>query len=100
MVIYLNGGSGLLFNVNIELEEYINLRKFIFYNESPYMYKLVAVISNLGGNNMGGHFIAFCKNSNDSQWYKFNDAFIDKVSFDEVKSKGVPLVLFYSFMKA
>ena len=100
MVINLNRGRGLQFNVNIELEEYINLRKFIFDYESPYMYELVAVISHLGSNDMGGHFIAFCKNSNDYHWYKFNDTFIDKVSFDEVKSKGVPYVLFYSFMKA
>ena len=100
LIINLNRGKGLQFNVNIDLEEYINLRKYIFYNESPYMYELVAVICHFGTSSMEGHFIAYCKNSNDYLWYKFNDAFINKISFDEVKKKGIPYVLFYSFVKA
>ena len=100
LIINLNRGRGLQFNVNIDLDEYINLRKYIFYNESPYMYELVAVICHFGSSNMGGHFIAYCKNSNDCLWYKFNDEFVTKISFDEVKKKGVPYVLFYSYVKA
>ena len=59
----------------------------------------IGVISHLGTSDMGGHFIAFCKNSCDCQWYKYNDAQVDKSSFSEITSIGLPYVLFYSFIK-
>ena len=45
---------------------------------------------------MGGHFIAYCKNSNNCQWYKYNDAIVTKISFTEIT--GLPYVLFYSYI--
>ena len=48
---------------------------------------------------MRGHFIAFCKNSENAKWYKFNDAIVTESSIQEVKSFGVPYVLFYDNIK-
>jgi len=96
LIINLNRGRGLQFNVNVQLEEYIDLKNYIFYSESPQKYELVAIICYYGSNYSGGHFIAYCKNSNDCQWYKFNDIMVTPISFNKIM--GLPYVLFYSYI--
>ena len=101
LIINLNRGRGLQYKVNIQFEQFLNLRNYIFYSESPYMYELVGVICHFGSNDMGGHFIAYCKNYNDGQWYKFNDALVTQINFDTIyKDNGIPYVLFYSYIVA
>ena len=99
LIINLNRGKGLEFNVNIVYEEYLNLRKYIHFENSPYYYELIAVICHLGSNDEGGHFIAYCKNSENCEWYKYNDQFVTKCYFDEVKNAKLPYVLFYSYVQ-
>ncbi len=99
LIINLNRGRGLEYNVNITLEEYLDLRDFIFATESPYYYELIGVICHLGSNDEGGHFIAYCKNSNNCEWYKFNDQLVNKCTFDEVTKIGLPYVLFYNYIQ-
>ena len=48
---------------------------------------------------MGGHFIAFCKNSNNCEWYKYDDQNVTKSSFNEVRQSGLSYVLFYSYIQ-
>ena len=98
LIINLNRGKGIEFNVNIIFEEYLNLRKYIYAEKSPYYYELIGVICHFGSNDIGGHFIAYCKNSNNCEWYKFNDEFVSKTSFREVKGNGLSYVLFYSYV--
>ena len=98
LIINLNRGRGLQFNVNIEFGEYLNIRQYVFFNDSPYYYELVGIICHIGSNDMGGHFIAYCKNSNNCQWYKFNDAFVNQINFAQIKQVGLPYVLFYSYV--
>ena len=98
LIINLNRGRGLQFKVNIQFGEMLNLRNYIFCSGSPYMYELVGIICHFGSNDMGGHFIAYCKN-NFGQWHKFNDSFVTPISFDTImKDNGVPYVLFYSYI--
>ena len=99
LIINLNRGRGLEYDVNIKLEEYIDLREYIFAAESPYYYELIGVICHFGSNDEGGHFIAYCKNSNNCEWYKFNDQHVTKCTFDEVTKTGLPYVLFYNYVK-
>ena len=99
LVINLNRGRGLEYSVNIVFDEYLNLREFIFSPQSPYYYELTGVICHLGSNDEGGHFIAYCKNSNNCEWYKFNDSFISKCYFYEVQSANLPYVLFYNYVQ-
>ena len=96
LIINLNRGRGIEFEVKITSDEYIDLRNFIYNPNSPYYYELKGVISHFGSNDEGGHFIAFCKNCNDGNWYKFNDEIIEKCSFKDALTKGMPYVLFYS----
>ena len=99
LIINLNRGHGMEFNVNIVFEEYLNIRKYVYMNESPYYYELTGVICHFGDNDDSGHFIAYCKNCDDCNWYKFNDGIITKCSFSEVCQKGMHYVLFYSYIQ-
>ena len=99
LIINLNRGSGLQFDVNIEFKEYLDLRNYIFSNKSPFYYEIIGVICHLGSNDMGGHFIAFCKNSNNCNWYKYNDGKVTLSSFQEASTTGIPYVLFYSYIQ-
>ena len=99
LIINLNRGKGIEFNINIIFEEFLNIKKHIIFRDSPYYYELIGVISHFGSNDMGGHFIAFCKNSNNCEWYKYNDQNVTKSSFNEITQSGLPYVLFYSYIK-
>jgi len=99
LIINLNRGKGLEFDVNIIFEEYLNLRKFIYLKDSPYYYELTGIISHFGSNDEGGHFIAYCKNSENCEWYKYNDQIVSKCNFNEVKENGLHYTLFYNFIQ-
>ena len=99
LIISLNRGRGLEYNVNIIFDEYLNIREFIFSPESPYYYELTGVICHFGSNDEGGHFIAYCKNSNNCEWYKFNDSYVSKCYFYEVQNANLPYVLFYNYVQ-
>jgi len=100
LIINLNRGKGLEFNINIIFEEYLNLRNYVYSPVSPYYYELTGVITHFGENDSGGHFIAYCKNCNNCEWYKYNDQFVTKCTFNEVINNGLPYVLFYSYIQA
>jgi len=99
LIINLNRGRGLEYNINIVFDEYLNIREYIFANNSPYYYELTGVICHFGSNDEGGHFIAYCKNSNNCEWYKFNDQFVNKCYFYEVQNANLPYVLFYNYIQ-
>ena len=99
LIINLNRGRGLEYNISVNLEEYLDLKNFVLSSDSPNYYELKGVISHFGSNDDGGHFIAYCKNCNDAKWYKFNDQFVDECPFDDVINKGMPYVLFYSYIE-
>ena len=98
IIINLNHGKGIQFKVNIVFEEYLNIIKYI-YSKDIFYYELTGVICHFDSNDMGGHFIAFCKNSNNCEWYKYNDQNVTKSSFNEVKQSGLSYVLFYSYIQ-
>ena len=98
LIINLNRGKGLIYDIKISFEEYLEIKNYIYFNESPHFYELIGVVTHLGTSDMGGHFISFCKNSENQKWYKFNDAIVTESSFQEVISFGVPYVLFYRYM--
>ena len=98
LIINLNRGRGLQFDVKIDFQEYVDLSNYVYAQDSPNFYELVGVICHIGSNDMGGHFIAYCKNSSQYKWYKYNDSIVSESSFNEVKQASLPYVLFYSFM--
>ena len=98
LVINLNRGKGLQYNVKLNFEEYLDINNFVYYPESPKLYKLIGIVTNFGPSSMSGHFIAFCQSFVDQKWYKYNDAIVSNSSFEEARSTGVPYILFYSYI--
>ena len=80
-------------NVKIVYEEYLNLKKFIYFKNSPFYYELIGVICT---NNNKNNFVAYCKNDK-CEWYKYNDDKVSKSSFLEID--GIPYVLFFSYIQ-
>ena len=95
LIIILNRGKGLEFNVNLDITDYINIKKYVENDNSPYLYELIGSIIHYGNSGQDGHFAAICKNKNDGQWYKYNDSLVNKTDFNEIKTVGIPYVLFY-----
>ena len=98
LIINLNRGKGIQFNIDIIFEEYLDLKNYV-YNQEIFYYELIGMICHYGESSMAGHFIAFCKNSEDGKWYKFNDGFVTESSFEEVCKSGMPYELYYSYIK-
>ena len=99
LVINLNRGKGLQFDVKLNFGEYLDIKNFIYYNDSPTYYKLIGIVTHFGPSSMGGHFIAFCKSFVDQKWYKYNDAIVNNSSFQEASTTGIPYILFYSYIE-
>ena len=84
-------------NVNFIFEEYLNLKKFLFYDSSPYYYELIGVIGCANSNE--GSFIAYCKNNNNCKLYKYNDEIVNEFSFDEINKESLVYTLFFSYIE-
>ena len=97
LIILLNRGHGIEFNIKINFYENLNLFNYIELKETGYNYQLIGVITHIGENNMGGHFIAYCKDPISQKWHKYNDAMVNEVSDfqNEVINFGMPYLLFY-----
>ena len=95
LVINLNRGKGLQFNIKLDFDEYINISDFIYFKSTPTKYKLIGVVTHFGPSGMSGHFIAFCNSFMDNKWYRYNDSLVTPSSFQDAKNTGVPYILFY-----
>ena len=98
LILILNYGKGILFKCDVQFDEYINIAKYIEAKNPgiPNRYRLLGAIVHIGPSNMGGHFIAFCRGiENKEKWYKLNDSLVSESTFSEIKSVGIPYVLFY-----
>jgi hypothetical protein len=98
LILILNYGKGILFKCDVQFDEYINIAKYIEAKNSgvPNRYRLLGAIVHIGPSSMGGHFIAFCRGiENKEKWYKLNDSLVSESTFSEIKSVGIPYVLFY-----
>ena len=96
LILNLNRGKGLQYNIKIIFNESLNISNFIYYKETNVYYRLIGVVSHFGPSGESGHFIAFCKSFVDNNWYKYNDAIVNISSFNEAQNTGVPYILFYS----
>jgi len=57
-------------------------------------YDLVAFVSHRGAGAEFGHYVAFCRNDVDGNWYEFDDSFVSQVSEADVMNREA-YVLFY-----
>jgi ubiquitin C-terminal hydrolase len=99
IIIILNRGQGAEFKVKVNFQEQLNLYSFIEYKDTGVNYQLIGVITHLGGNDMSGHFIAYCKNPISNSWYQYNDSIVNEVNQANFKAEvidyAMPYLLFY-----
>ena len=99
IIIILNRGKGLQYKVKINFPVQLNLYNFIDFKDTGCNYELIGVITHLGGSDMSGHFIAYCKNPINNMWYQYNDSVVNEVNqanFQaEVIDYAMPYLLFY-----
>ena len=97
LIIILNRGKGIQYNVKINFLEDLNLNGYINMANTGCFYKLIGVITHLGESGMGGHFISYCKNPINFQWNKYNDSTVSSVNDfkSEVIDYAMPYLLFY-----
>ena len=97
LILLLNRGKGIEFNVKINFVDNLNLANYIQFNNTGCNYKLIGVITHMGESGMGGHFIAYCLDPISKNWHKYNDEIVTPVhDFQkEVIDYAMPYLLFY-----
>ena len=83
MIINLNRGKNAVYQCRIYFPETLKLFKYVINTNGNTEYELYAVISHIGPSSMSGHFIAYCRQQ-DNSWYKFNDSIVSKATFNEI----------------
>ena len=100
IIIILNRGKGNQFKCDVDFPEEIDFKPYIINSDINYSYKLVGVVTHFGTNDMGGHFIAYCRHRILNEWYCYNDATVTKLTDQKNGYKnGVPYILFYESMQ-
>ena len=100
LILLLNRGKGIQYNVKINFEEYLNLEKYIEIKKTGFNYELFGVITHIGENGQGGHFIAYCRDPFSNVWSKFNDAIVTEVNnFNDIINFANPYLLFYQKLR-
>ena len=97
LILLLNRGKGIEFNVKINFVDNLDLSQYIEYANMGSKYKLIGVITHMGESGMGGHFIAYCLEPISEEWFKYNDSIVTKVGDfqNEVINYAMPYLLFY-----
>ena len=75
-------------------EEYLDIKKYISNSKSYFFYELKGIICK----DEKGNFIAYCKNSDNCEWYKYNNESVNQVCYSEVKGARYLYVLFYNYI--
>ena len=101
LILLLNRGKGLEFDVKINFVEYLNLENYIEKKNTGYYYELLGVITHIGENGQGGHFIAYCRDPFTNVWSKYNDAIVTEVNNfkNDILDFANPYLLFYQKLK-
>ena len=101
IIIILNRGEGLQYNVKIKFDENLNLKNYVEYFKEDSFYELIGVVTHYGQSGASGHFMARCKSPINGLWYLYNDALIKKLEYftDENFSESNPYILFYKKTK-
>ena len=97
IIIIINRGKGIEYNINLSFEENINLKNYVEFLSDECMYELFGVVTHYGDSSQSGHFVARCISPLDQMWYLYNDSIIQKIGYfnkDEFYA-GHPYILFY-----
>ena len=79
----------LIFENEIDLQNYISL-----YCGQKTKYKLVAICTHIGSSGPRGHYIAFCLDKINNNWYKFDDSRCKKCNIYDLNNNSPYLLLY------
>jgi len=83
---------------SINFGSFIDIKDFIDNNyKGCTQYKLISVTTHIGHSGNSGHYISYCRNSND-KWYEFNDSSVYEVNSDKIYNY-TPYLLIYKIEK-
>ena len=101
IIIILNRGEGLQYDVKIDFEENLDLKNYVEYFKEDSFYELIGVVTHYGESGASGHFIARCKSPINGLWYLYNDAIIQKLEYFTKENflEANPYILFYKKTK-
>ena len=101
IIIILNRGKGIEFNVKLEFDEFLSINQYVKNNDGSYNYRLIGVVTHLGESGASGHFIAYCLSPVENQWYNYNDDLCFPVTKfkEQVIDYAMPYILFYQKIK-
>ena len=97
LIIILNRGKGIEFNVKMEFTETLNLYNYVERKETGYIYKLIGLVTHNGESGTSGHFNACCKSRINDKWYLYNDDFVTEIfNFkQDIIEYAITCILFY-----
>ena len=98
LVINLDRGKEPNNDIKLNYEEFLELHNYIYNQKTKNYYELIGVISFSESLDINGDFIAFCRNSDNGKWYKFNDEIVTETNFHEVIDFGEPYTMFYNYV--
>ena len=95
LILYLNRGKEGLYTCKVNFSQKLDLSNYLIYKKKSTDFKLFAVIAQYGYDPYGVHFVAFCKNRINHDWYLYNDDLVTKCGDPEKYQQVVPFFLFY-----
>ena len=84
------------FTGNFIFDEFLDLSDLVS-KDTITQYYLCGVITHFGESGPSGHFIAYCRMENYSDWYQYNDSQVSKINSQEIFNSGKPYILFYHY---
>ena len=100
LIILLNRGKGIQFNIKINFPEFLDAKELSM-NTSD-IYQLYGVVKHFGDNSASGHFAAYCRSPIDNYWYFYNDAVVTPLNENEkyrIQEVALTYILFYKRFK-
>ena len=95
LILVLNRGKVTVYQCNVIFPEKLNLLNFVSYKEGKTYFELYAVICQIEPSSTNKHFVAYCKNKIDKNWYQYNDSKVTKCTKNDEYKNGMPYILFY-----
>ena len=99
LILVLNRGKGIQFNVKLEFYTELNLTYFVEARQinEIIIYDLIGVVTHMGESGASGHFIANCKSPINGLWYQYNDDLVSRIQDfnSQILNYAMPYIQFY-----
>ena len=80
---------------SVNFDEVIDITEFVDFDyKLRIKYRIIGVCTHYGYSGQTGHYIAFCKNTEENKWYEFNDSSCRECGKNSIYG-GSPYLLLY-----